>query len=73
MSRNEKRGQIIQTGSGKLALWYHNDKPFECADGKTRVFVTLLDAQFRPLPDANGEIKPVLTNPDTCRIIGFSD
>ncbi|MVM36060.1 hypothetical protein GO755_38965 [Spirosoma sp. HMF4905] len=73
MSRHANSGLLIQTGSGKLALWYHKDKPFECNDGKTRVFVTLLDEEFRPILDADGKAKPVLTNPATCRTIGFSD
>jgi len=60
---------ILYTSTGKLAVHYNRDKPFVCEDGKTRVFVALLDEKFRPLPDA----KPVLVNPDLCRLVGFQD
>ncbi|WP_020603228.1 hypothetical protein [Spirosoma spitsbergense] len=69
MSRHANAGLLIRTGSGKLAIWYHRDKPFTHTDGKTRVQVTLLDDDYRPLADT----KPVLCNPDLCTQIGFSD
>ena len=69
MSRHQNAGQLLRTGSGKLGIWYNRDKPVQCDDGQTRVFVTLVDEQFRPLPDT----KPILCNPDNCRLLGFQD
>lgn len=69
MSRHKNAGMLIRTGSDKLAVWYNRDKPFVHTDGKQRVFVTLVDEQFAPIPDT----KPVLVNPDLCRMIGFQD